>query len=279
MAGLTAMKWYGGKADRHGWIRRHLPNAHRRQMYVEPFAGMLSVLLNRPAAGLEIISDMNDRVVNWWKAVREQPEELERLLQSTPWSRSLFKESTGMMDDGDSLHRAWRFTICITQSMMCSDGSGNGARDKESEWHWHDRLGGCSDNDIMRRPGHLRRLADRMRNVQIDCDDGVGMIRRAARRASRNVRGIDVLIYADPPYAGTDVSPYSAECDFDALRDALVDAAEAGAKVSVSGYPGNFDLPGWRMETKADKVGITKSARTEALWMSYPPETPSLFAV
>ena len=72
---LMAMQWWGGKAaTRPGgsnrWIRSRLPV---RSAYVEPFAGMLGVLLARPRVSVEVVNDLDGRVVNWWTQVRGPP--------------------------------------------------------------------------------------------------------------------------------------------------------------------------------------------------------------
>lgn len=50
--------------------------------YVEPFAGSLAVLLNRPAPknGPETVNDLDCHLVNVWRAIQSAPEDLARLL-------------------------------------------------------------------------------------------------------------------------------------------------------------------------------------------------------
>ena len=268
MSHLSGLKWWGGKATRHQWINHHLPASARTQLYVEPFAGMLSVLLNRPKAGLELVNDLNGRLVNWWRVVRDEPAALADRLFDTPWSRELYIEALVHLDVGAPLDRAWNFTIAVSHSILCSDG-----RNTQGSFHWHERLDGCSDHNIMRHPEGIRRLADRMRNVQIECGSGVEVVRRAALKAAR----FDTVLYVDPPYAETDRAPYGDGRNIAGLQDSLLEAAAAGAKVAVSGYPGNFELPGWRRETRKDLARLVARERTECIWLSYPEERSTLF--
>ena len=263
---LTALTWYGGKKTRHRWIREHLPRSHKQQMYVEPFSGMLSVLLNREEAGIEIVNDANSRVVNFWRVVREQPEELHRLLRDTPWSKDEFSACIDRIDEGSDLEMAWRFSTVCLQSILCGDNV------DATSWHWHTYLRSTDCQHLTRDPQGFLNLANRIRNVQLENSDACKIIRRAAAKASR----WDVVMYVDPPYQNTDVSPYSESVDYDELDAALSDAAAAGCRIACSGYRDNFSSMGWRKTSRKDFALIPKSEREEILWMSYDPEAGSL---
>ena len=64
-----------------------LPPAHH---YCEPFAGSAAVLLNRDPAAVETYNDIDGEVVNFFRVLREDPEELTRLIKFTPFSREEF---------------------------------------------------------------------------------------------------------------------------------------------------------------------------------------------
>ena len=72
---LRSLPYYGGKALGKGkWIASLLP-WEKKTLYVEPFCGMFNVLLQREPVQFEMINDVNDRVVNWARTVRDHPEE------------------------------------------------------------------------------------------------------------------------------------------------------------------------------------------------------------
>ena len=83
---LSALSYYGGKSGGHGssgrgrWIASLLPG-DTRTLYAEPYAGMLGILLQRAPAKLEIVNDLNRRIVNWWRVVRDHPDELARMMR------------------------------------------------------------------------------------------------------------------------------------------------------------------------------------------------------
>ena len=80
MSGLTSgllrapFPWYGGKSRVADRVWGLLGSDVGR--YIEPFAGSLAVLLNRPGdgAGLEVANDTDGFIVNVWRALKHQPE-------------------------------------------------------------------------------------------------------------------------------------------------------------------------------------------------------------
>src|SRR6202044_3857688 len=76
--------WYGGKFSHLDWLLPLLPEAHH---YCEPYAGSAAELLNRAAAPVETYNDIDGEVVNFFRVLREDPEELTRLIKLTPFSR------------------------------------------------------------------------------------------------------------------------------------------------------------------------------------------------
>ena len=59
--------WYGGKYYLAAWIIGHFPE-HR--VYVEPFGGMANVLLKKRTAEVEVFNDLDGRVVNFFRVLR-----------------------------------------------------------------------------------------------------------------------------------------------------------------------------------------------------------------
>ena len=93
MGGYRTLPYYGGKRGygKAEWIASFLPHTPD-SCYVEPFAGMAAVLLARSPVDIEILNDANERIVNWWRIVRDEAEEFGRLIDFSPFSRA---ECTG----------------------------------------------------------------------------------------------------------------------------------------------------------------------------------------
>ena len=89
---LVGPRYTGGKAryKLNRWIQSRLP-MRTSGLYCEPFAGMLGILLNRPKSKIEIVNDLNGDIVSFWRAVRDYPEELERMCVGSVHSRMIIK--------------------------------------------------------------------------------------------------------------------------------------------------------------------------------------------
>lgn len=71
------IKWVGGKRQLLGEINRILPEKYNR--YYEPFIGGGAVLLNL-APKQAVINDLNEELINTWRIVKNDPNELMSLL-------------------------------------------------------------------------------------------------------------------------------------------------------------------------------------------------------
>ena len=271
---LGGLGYYGGKSvlastQTGAWITSLLPWSSS-QLYVEPFCGMLGVLLQRRPALIEIVNDVNCDVVNWWRAVREAPAVFGRLLDATPSSRAEFIAAAAQLahwprptlDKPVDLERARLFHVLLAQGRMSGDSVG------KSSWtvNYHRRPIGWSSDRVAA-------LAARMEHVVLEQRDACDILWRVARHPH-------TLVYCDPPYRTANNEPYrAAEVDWAMLTDALL--AQEG-QCAVSGYGSEWDhLTGWHrheFETycaAATATGQTAPPRTEVLWTNYdPPARP-----
>ena len=260
MGKYRSLPYYGGKRG-YGlaeWIAGHLP-VDDNIAYIEPFAGMAGVLLARPAVKIEILNDLNGRVVNWWRAVRDEPDAFGWLVENTPFSRAEFEWACASLDDESltPLRRALAFHVAVHQSMMHGDGAQSLAAVPVGQ----QRLATLGRFD---RAG-ITRLADRLRSVQLESVDALDLLKRTADYEA-------CAVYADPPYPTADTSAYAVDrVDIDALAAAF--QAQRGA-VAVSGYGSEWDVLGWRKVTKPAVrrnfvvSGKGGSPRTETLWLN-----------
>lgn len=78
--------------------------------YLEPFFGSGAVLFNKPPSAIETVNDIDGDIVNFFTVLREQPEELARLIELTPYARDVFDDAH-QNRGADPLDRAYRFAI------------------------------------------------------------------------------------------------------------------------------------------------------------------------
>ncbi len=71
---IAPFPWFGGKSAAAHLVWQALGDVGN---YIEPFAGSLAVLLNRPhPARVVTVNDLDGYLVNFWRAVQAAPEEV-----------------------------------------------------------------------------------------------------------------------------------------------------------------------------------------------------------
>jgi DNA adenine methylase len=250
--------YFGGKMTLAPKIADLLP-AHDH--YVEPFAGSLAVLLAKEPSGWETVNDLDGDLINFWRVLRDQPEELERLAHLSPHSREDYEVSKDLSGISD-LERARRVWVRLTQ------GRSNSMQ-PHGWWHGRKGLGATLGARTTSLAERMTSAAERMRRVTIENKDAIELIRDYGSEPT-------VCIYADPPYLGsTRVANYRHEMLEDDLHVQLAAALrECKASVVLSGYasPLYEELyPGWhRMELKAPATLSGRAAENEVLWSNVP---------
>ena len=258
---IPGAKAVTSKFGKNVWIRSHLP-VLKYASYIEPFAGMLGVLLQREPAYLEIVNDIDSHIINWWRWVREKPRKFNRYLEYTPWSRKQFliaKERL-LVEKGysDSFQDAIDYTVLVMQSVHRRPRAGFGISYQQQR----DAVTGWRSN-LDRRLGLISK---RIKNVVLECRDATEILQRTADIPN-------TLIYADPPYHTADAGNYTEnEIDVGTLTELLL--AQKGW-VAISGYQNEWDHLNWEKHTLGTKTSFLvrgemhNSLRTECLWTNY----------
>ncbi len=269
---VGGLPYFGGKhprTRRGKWISATIGPTPPRFSYIEPFAGMLGVLLSRPPACIELANDANGWVISWWRAVRDHPDEFGRLIAATPRSRALYEEAVETVKagpcSGEQLRDALAIHICVEQGMTHGPVPTRGA--------WSVCFSGANGSTGIEgwTRERVAALAARLRRVQLECRDACAIMERTRRTAN-------AVIYVDPPYRTANTSPYgeaARRIDWGRLADLL--AAQPG-RVAVSGYGDEWDALGWHRSELADRhrpigaqAGAPASPRCEVLWTNFPP--------
>ena len=265
---LSGLRYTGGKSvlaltGVGRWVASLLPAA---DLFCEPFAGMLGVLLQRAPARREVANDINSHVFNWWLVVAD-PELCAQLavrLQATP-SRSEphFDAACDFLSgwDSDGLpdgEAAYWWTIQTCMAAYAGEAT------------FGNRLG--DTRGYLPSPGKLERLRRRMRDVLLLNRDAVAVIEQVGEDS-------EGLIYCDPPYPSVR-NRHGHEPDFGAMAEAL---SAAVGKVAISGQEGDRweeRLSGrwWqqRFETTrpaAQMSGLPAPPVVECLWTNYDPDS------
>lgn len=248
------LKYLGGKWQIAKWIVSQMP-PHR--VYVEPFCGSAAVFFRKPPAEIETLNDLNLQVVNFFKVLREQPDELIRAIALTPYARDEYLLAHEHVDD--PIEMARRFYVLSFQSFGGHRGSG---------WRRLIRIGrGSSLTAEWSRLDGLLAAAHALKGAQIENKNALDLIRECDSS--------DTLFYVDPPYlpetrSGNGKHRYAHEMDAVQHRELADVLHSVRGMVLISGYRSAlYDelFSDWRRLEKTTTTNGNNSA-TECLWLS-----------
>ena len=263
---LIAFGWYGGKYSHLDWLLPYLPSCHH---YCEPFGGSGAVLLNRTPSPVETYNDLDGEVVNFFRVLRECPEELIRQIALTPFSREEFALACEFDPSLSVMERARRFyvrarqvrtglaqTASLGRWANCKNTSRAGMSGVISRW-----MGGIEQ---------LEAIANRLLRVQIE--------NRPAIEVIRLYDSEDTFFYCDPPYIHStrgDSKAYGYEMTDQQHIELANVLNQAKGKVALS----NYDCPlmeklypssKWgKIFAPIKQINSTHDVRQEVLWVNY----------
>jgi DNA adenine methylase len=264
---LRSFPWPGSKALHLGWLLPLLPECTH---YVEPFGGSAAVLLNRPISLIETYNDLDGDVVNFLKIVREQPDELRRMIDLTPYSRAEFTASLLTSEQESGLERARRFYVRVRQSHMAFSVNAIPSNWGTTPNH--------SSNGMALAPSRFRSGVTRFNEVASRLS-GVSIESRPAMTIIAALDGPDRLFYCDPPYVAETWTrkdkTYTNVLTDDDHRDLARALNECSAKVAISGYDCAlysylYPATEWRkLRAPPQQSPASKRLRQEVLWCNY----------
>lgn len=262
----------GGPITRHGGKgsngRHLLPHFATADVYAEACFGAGGMFFKIPPGTYkrEAVNDLDASLMTFFRVLRDEPAELMRLIDATPYARDEFVAS--LEHSPVAIEEARRVWVRGRQGFA---GKASTAGD------WGRNPGDCSvwnPSGAESKREALTTYAARLRRVAIDNIDAAAFVDRWGQTAT--------FIYCDPPYVadsrtGSAYDHEMTDADHRRLAVACHGAVERGAKVAVSGYlSALYDelFAGWRrIEVDVPLRGSRHAdgeRRTECLWMSYP---------
>lgn len=259
------LRYHGGKWKLAPWVISFFP-PHR--IYVEPFGGAASVLMQKARSPGEVYNDIDADIVNFFRVLRDpvHAAELRWRLEHTPFARD---ELAGAYDGGTGsvVDRAVATVIKATL------GQGTQGATRPSRVGFN---GKANDDGYIPAatawrswPEHIESITQRLQGVVIE--------HRDARELIAQYDTEHALLYVDPPYVKATRS--SAVTGGNRYRHELTDADHAEladqllacrGMVVLSGYPSPlYDrwFPDW---TRHERPHLADGARprTEVLWIN-----------
>jgi len=251
------LKYPGAKNRIAPWICEHIPE---HKVYLEPFFGSGAVFFHKNPCHIETINDLYGEIVNFFKMLRDYPDDLLRAIELTPFSREEYNNACFEIEGDEPLEKARKFCVWCWQSFGSNQKHKSGFRSGQQSnspnparaW------GGILLNSI-------ESFAIRIKDAQIECLPAIELINRYCTP--------DVFIYCDPPYL-TELRKnhlYRFELSRDDQITLLESLIKHPGMVMISGYDSdlyNTYLRGWNKVKKKTMAELSLS-RTEVLWMNY----------
>ena len=179
---IPPMPYFGGKTSLAPKIVELFP-AHKR--YCEPFMGSLAVLLAKPPEQVEVVNDIDSRLVGFWRTLRDRGDELARVCTLTPHSREEYYKAKQGPPPEDELENARQLWVLYTQSVSGAYRRGG--------WRPQGRTRKSTGMHFSRYAERFEGLAERLAHVSIENLPWQKLI-------GRFLEDPDMLMYVDPPY-------------------------------------------------------------------------------
>lgn len=178
----SPFRYPGGKFYARKLILEHLiPH----ECYIEPFAGGASIFFAKRKAPRNILNDADPELVNCYLTIRDNVEELIRLLHDIPATKENHNYYKNMYQPSNNFERAFRWYYLnrisysgIMNMQNCYWGYGDKYSMQPKNW-----------------PTHLRRCSTKLQHVEITCQDFEQVIAQAPDNA---------FLFIDPPYFNAD---------------------------------------------------------------------------
>jgi DNA adenine methylase len=263
---MSAFSYFGSKRRIAAKLCDRLPP---HSAWVEIFCGSAAMTLAKKPAPIEVINDIHGEIVNLFRQLQTNGEELERLIYFTPYARAEFELARRLETGLTDIERARRFLVAAMMSINGTFGkaaggfsfsnsySRNGMEARVSRWY--------------QMPDRLRKVAERLRNVRIEQKDGLTLFKEFRDRPG-------TLVYLDPPYFAKRTNGYDCDANSREFHEKLLESvSRAKCMVFISGYQNElYDSVltargGWSKEIiRATTKGNNGKSfeRAEVLWFN-----------
>ena len=238
--------------------------------YVEPYVGSAAVLLSKEPAPVEIVNDLNEQLIAFYRTLRNPSTRYALIdaLTYTPYARKELEQALEDDPSLDDVERARRFMVRTNQRYVGGTGrnwvltmKGSSGHSNATKW-----------NNYRTR---LNVVAERLQNVQIECKDALEVLTKVW-----SSHDDEIAVYADPPYpaATRSGSKYEEEVSDQHHHDLLDILKRLEGPVVLSTYENDLyrealEPAGWTGVSRKVKASSTSSTgstahRTEVLWVN-----------
>lgn len=242
------------------------------RVYVEPFFGSGAVFFAKSPATHEIINDVDDAIVAFFRVLRDNPEGLEAACRLSPYARAEYDACKTTGEGVDDLEKARRLYVRISQSFGKTGSATTG-------WSRTVARTQSPPASMLGRIGRFAAAAARLAEATIEHTDACDLVAAMATD--------DTVVYADPPYLAStrsvrsgNANDYRCDAGDELFHERLAATLHATpASVFLSGYPSDlYDrlYDGWDHVdfdvkcTSSDGRRTVRGARVERVWSNRP---------
>jgi DNA adenine methylase len=257
------LRYFGGKALLAKKIVALMP---KHDIYLEPYGGAGTMLLNKPPCETEIYNDIDDNIVNLFHVLRHEvlTNKLIEQLLMTPFSRTEF--NTAYQASDDPVESARRLIVRSFQGYSADATTGGTSGFRVD-------LSGSAIVTWQTVHQRLLRASVRLRQVVIENKPALKLIQSIQQRDN-------ALIYLDPPYPtstwndlgnNTGYRHDMADSEHAALLNLILNS---NAKIMISGYLNNLYadvLKNWHC-VKFDTENMRHHPKSDCVWMNFNPQ-------
>ncbi len=252
------IRYFGGKWILAPWIISYFPP---HKVYVEPFGGAASVLMQKKRSYAEVYNDLCGEIVSLFRILRDgySSAKLEKALRLTPFARDEFNEAYEV--SADPIENARRLIIRAYMGFgtdgHCTANGKTGFRANSN------RSGTTPAHDWANFPGEIQKFTERLSGVVIE--------NRPAIEIMKQQDGDETLFFLDPPYVHETRSKkknYNFEMTDDDHKELLEFIKTMKGMVILCGYKSEvYNQLDWHSFDRPSFADGAKK-RTETIWLN-----------
>ena len=187
----TPISYYGGKQT----LMRHiLPLVPKHTTYTEAFAGGAALFFAKEPSQVEVINDVNDNLINFYRVLKIDFPALKAEIDSTLHSREAHLKASIIYNYPQlftNVERAWAVWVLSRQGFASKlDGS----------WGYDKQKNSVAKKIQNSKDDFTEALQKRIENTQIECTDALRII------CSRDT--VNTFHFVDPPYINSNCGHY-----------------------------------------------------------------------
>ncbi len=202
----TPISYYGGKQT---MLKHILPLIPKHNLYTEAFCGGASVFFAKEKAKIEVINDVNQNLVTFYKVAKSNYLELKTKIEESLHCRRDHHYAQivyNYPEYFDNVTRAWAVWVLSKQSF---------AAKLDCTWGYDKASNIMPKRVFNAKNAFTSELCKRLEQTQLECTDALRVI------SSRDTEGS--FHFVDPPYIGSDCGHYKGYVlqDFEKLLNLL----------------------------------------------------------